>query len=88
MIGLGVSLLYPLSLGLALGAAGRNAEAGGARTSLAAGLAILLAPLALGGLADAVGLAAAHLVIPAAAVAAGATFTLARGLERRAVRVA
>jgi predicted MFS family arabinose efflux permease len=85
VIGLGVALLYPLSLSFAVGAAGPSGEAAGARSSLAAGLAILIAPVTLGALADAANLGTALLAVPALACAVGAAFALARALERRAV---
>jgi fucose permease len=82
VIGLGVSMLYPLSLGFAVRAAGANSDAGGARSSVAAGIAILVSPVVLGALADAVGLADAHLVIPALVAAILISFALARALAR------
>jgi predicted MFS family arabinose efflux permease len=84
VLGLAVALLYPLSLGLLIAAAGAAADIAGARTAFAAGTALLLSPLVLGTLADAVGLYAAHLVIPVIVVAIVLCFTLARVLERRA----
>ena len=83
VIGLGVALLYPLSLGLALEAAGPRGAAASARFMFAVGLAILTAPFLLGAVADRVGLANAHLVIPALAVAALLGLAGARSLERR-----
>jgi fucose permease len=56
LAGLGVANLYPQILALAVGAAGPRTDAASARTSLASGMAILLLPLLLGGLADHVGL--------------------------------
>jgi predicted MFS family arabinose efflux permease len=88
VLGLGVAMLYPLTLGFLLEAAGAEREAGAARASVAGGLAILLAPPALGALADAVGLAAAHLVIPALVAAAAASFALAQLLQRREMQLA
>ncbi|MFA1541028.1 MFS transporter [Actinomadura monticuli] len=63
--GLGVALLYPVILGQALGAwPGRPVRAA-ARCALASGVAIGVAPLALGVLADAITLRAAVFVAPA-----------------------
>ena len=59
-----------------------------AQRACAAGAALLLCPLALGALADAVGLSSAHLAIPAIAVAIVLSFTAARTLQRRAVYAA
>lgn len=83
IIGLAASLLYPLSLGFALGAAGAQAASAGVRSGLFAGTALLLSPIALGSIADAVGMVAAHLTIPAFAVAIVACVSVARLLERR-----
>jgi len=83
VVGLGVALLYPLSLGLALEAAGPLGAAASARFMFAVGLAILTAPFLLGAVADRVGLGAAHLVIPVLAVTALVGLAAARALERR-----
>jgi fucose permease len=61
--GLGVASLYPLILSLAIGAANGNTVQAGARATLASGTAILALPLALGGLADAVGIRSAYGVV-------------------------
>ena len=58
--GLGVASLYPLILSLAIGAANGNTVQAGARATLASGTAILALPLALGGLADMVGIQSAY----------------------------
>jgi fucose permease len=84
VLGMGAALLYPLSLALALDAAGPRAAAASARFMFAVGLAILIAPFQLGAIADRVGLAMAHLVIPALGVAALLVLAAARVLERRA----
>jgi MFS transporter, DHA1 family, inner membrane transport protein len=83
VIGLGVALLYPLSLGLALEAAGPRGAAASARFMFAVGLAILTAPFLLGAVADRVGLANAHLVIPALAAAALLGLAVAQRLAQR-----
>ena len=56
VLGLGVALLYPLTLGFAIGAAGERGDTASARFMLAAGLAIASMPVLLGALADEVGL--------------------------------
>lgn len=61
--GLGVASLYPLILSLAIGAANGNTVQAGARATLASGTAILLLPLALGRLADAVGIRSAYGIV-------------------------
>jgi fucose permease len=61
--GLGVASLYPLILSLAINAADGNSVQAGARATLASGMAILALPLALGRLADAVGIRSAYAVV-------------------------
>ena len=63
LTGLGVANLYPLILSMAIGAAVGNTVQAGARATLASGTAILALPLALGGLADAVGIRSAYAVV-------------------------
>lgn len=83
VLGLGVAPLYPLSLGLALGAAGARSDTASARVLLAEGLAIFMVPALLGGLADEVGLRLAHLVLPGLAVGALLCLAVAGALRRR-----
>jgi fucose permease len=61
--GLGVANLYPLILSLAISAAEGNTVQAGARATLASGTAILALPLALGRLADSVGIRLAYGVV-------------------------
>lgn len=63
LTGLGVASLYPLILSLAISAAPGNTVQAGARATLASGTAILALPLALGRLADSVGIRAAYGVV-------------------------
>jgi fucose permease len=63
MTGLGVANLYPLILSLAIGAANGNTVQASARATLASGTAILALPLALGRLADAVGIRSAYGIV-------------------------
>ena len=60
LAGLGVANLYPLILSLAINAAEGDTVQAGARATLASGTAILALPLALGRLADAIGIASAY----------------------------
>lgn len=60
LTGLGVANLYPLMLSLAISAADGSTVQAGARATLASGTAILALPLALGRLADMVGIGAAY----------------------------
>ena len=84
VIGLGVALLYPLALGLAVSAAGAHGDAASARVMIAVGLAILIMPAALGSLADEVGLHNALLMLPVLIVAAFICFAVAQVLQRKA----
>lgn len=61
--GLGVANLYPLLLSLTIGAANGNTVQASARATLASGTAILALPLALGRLADAVGIRSAYGIV-------------------------
>jgi fucose permease len=61
--GLGVANLYPLILSLAINASNGNTVQAGARATLASGTAILALPLALGRLADALGIRAAYGIV-------------------------
>jgi fucose permease len=63
LTGLGVASLYPLILSLAISAAEGDTVQAGARATLASGTAILALPLALGRLADAVGIHFAYAVV-------------------------
>jgi len=59
-MGLGVANLYPLSLSLAIGAAGGRTDLAVTRASLASGVAIVAASVILGRLADMVGIGEAY----------------------------
>jgi len=83
LLGLGVSLLFPITMGLAIAAAGSQTDAASARASIAFGIAILLMPVTLGGLADNVGLRDAHWLIPALVGAGLVAFAAGRAIERR-----
>lgn len=65
LAGLGIALLYPVTLAEALAAWPTNPTRAAARCALASGLAIGAAPLLLGALADLAGLRAALLLVPA-----------------------
>ena len=78
LLGLGVSVLFPLGLALAVARAPGRAALVSSRCITCGALAVLLGPLLVGGLADEVGLRAALLVLPLAL--AGATAAL-RGVR-------
>jgi MFS transporter, DHA1 family, inner membrane transport protein len=83
IVGLGIAPLYPLSVHFAVGAARQSRELASVRLSLAFGVSMLLAPIALGALADEVGLGLAHLALPGLIVIAYASFFIAEALEKR-----
>ncbi len=64
-------------------AAGAKGDAASARVMLAMGLAVLLTPALLGGLADEVGLRLAHLMLPGLTVTAFLCLAVAGALQRR-----
>jgi hypothetical protein len=74
--GLGVAGLYPLGVAAALAAAPGRLTDAGTRLTLASGLAILLAPLALGAAADAVGVPLAWGLVVGLSLAALALVTV------------
>ena len=77
--GLGLANLYPLGITLAVAAAGSATSAATARTSLGSGLAIIIAPLALGAMADRFGIMLAYTLVPLLLAAAVAAFVAGRG---------
>ena len=81
--GLAIALLYPLSLSFAVGAAGAAGNAASARSGFASGAAVLIAPIALGAMADRLGLSRAYLIAPILAAAILLCFVTARTMERR-----
>ena len=83
VIGLGVSVLFPLTIGLAMGAAGGASVRAGARAMMAPGLAILVDPPLLGGIADHAGLWIAQLMVPVFMILAVIAFYVAEALGRR-----
>jgi MFS family permease len=76
--GLGVALLYPLTLSLALAASGGRTDAASARAAFASGVAIALAPFALAALADAAGLRVAYAVVPVLLAVGSGALVVAR----------
>jgi MFS family permease len=85
VIGLGIAPLYPLSSSFAVGAAPGAADLASVRLAISFGLSLLLAPIALGALADALGIGLAHLALPAIIVLAAICLLVATQLEQRAV---
>ena len=70
LLGLGISVIFPLALSLAVAAAPSQAAAVSGRCVTLGALAVLLGPLVVGQLADVVGLRPALLVLPVALLAA------------------
>ncbi len=79
--GIGVSVLYPVGIAAALAAAPGHLAVAGARLTLATGTAILIAPLVLGAIADATGVAIGWGLV---LVLAGVALALSRTLPRSA----
>ncbi len=70
LVGLGVANLFPLALSVAVGVAADQANAASARVAMAGGLAILISPLALGWVADQLGIQNAYGVVALLLIAA------------------
>ena len=84
LAGLGVANHFPLSMGLAVGAAPGQSDTASARVVIASGTAILTLPLLLGGLADWIGLWWAYsIVLPLLLVAMGLVLSTLREPARR-----
>lgn len=82
LIGLGISLLFPITISFAMGAAGAAAsDRASTRAMLAPGLAVLLTPPLLGSLADAAGLWFAQAMMPAFLLLTVAAFFVGQRLE-------
>ena len=81
--GLGYGAQYPLSVALLLATAPGRTDATQARATLAGGLAIGVAPFALGALSDAVGTHRAFLVVPVVALLGAAAAVLGGRVARR-----
>ena len=84
LLGLAVAPQYPMTMALAMGASRGATDTAAIRMTLAFGTAMLVAPAALGALADFVGLSLAHLTLPTLLAAAVLSFVVAGILERRA----
>jgi fucose permease len=78
---LGVANLFPVSLALAMGQAGCATNTATARSSLATGVALIAAPLMLGGLADQAGIRGAFALVPLLLVGGVAALVLGKCLS-------
>jgi fucose permease len=88
VVGLGVASLYPLVTTFAVGSAPAATDLASVRLAIAFGGALLLAPIALGALADEVGLGPAHLALPGLILFAYASFFIAEALQKRSAVLA
>ncbi|MGH6926103.1 MAG: hypothetical protein ACRED5_20445 [Propylenella sp.] len=88
IVGLGIAPLYPLSTTFGVGAALEAKDVASVRLAVAFGVSLLLAPIALGALANDFGLGPAHLALPALIVVAYAAFFVGEALQRRSAVVA
>lgn len=84
--GLGVANLYPLTLALAVAAAPGQTDKANARAQLLIGVAVVIAPLALGVLSDAVGVPSAF-AVELALIVLALMFLLAGRIWARRTRI-
>jgi fucose permease len=78
LTGVGIALLYPLTLTIAIESAAGRTDAATARAAFAVGIAIGIAPFVLGAVADAAGLVSAFAVVPVLMTAGLGALLLAR----------
>lgn len=83
LAGLGVANLFPFLLSIAMGIAEPASDLASARITLGTGSAILLAPLALGWIADRAGISAAYLLVALLFAVAITVVLVTRRFERR-----
>jgi fucose permease len=83
VLGLGIAPLFPLSINFAVGSAAEAADLASVRLAISYGISMLVAPFALGALADAFGLKLAHVAVPGFVLAAYASLIVAEVLEKR-----
>lgn len=79
--GLGISMLFPMLLSLAIGIAPDQVDTAAARIAIAAGGSVIVAPLTLGALADQVGIRGAFLIVPGLLVLVVVLAILGRRME-------
>ena len=82
LLGLGLSLQFPLSLVRTMDASGGRPDTANALASVGTGLASGLAPFALGALADRVGVHSGFLLVPGLLLAAGVLLALGQAPVR------
>jgi predicted MFS family arabinose efflux permease len=86
LLGLGLSLQFPLSLVRVMNASGGRPDTANALISVGTGLASGLAPFALGALSDHIGARRGFLLVPALALTGAALLALGRGAGVRQLR--
>jgi predicted MFS family arabinose efflux permease len=84
--GIGVANRFPLSVSLALSAAGPKTDVANGLSQVIGGVLVVVAPFVLGSLADAVGLTGAFAIAPALAVGCGALLAMSSLVGRRSRR--
>lgn len=86
LMGMGAAGFFPLAVATVAVTAGPLVSKASARVPMASGTAILIYPLLLGALADALGLEIAYLIVPALTAATLALILFANGLSARQLR--
>ena len=86
LLGLGIANLYPTFLALAISNAESHEVKASAKTTLASGLAILVFPFVLGGVADLIGLGHAQLLIPSVLIGVLTVFLCSLRLAKTSKR--
>lgn len=76
--GIGIANFYPMSISAATGVAANQPDRATARLAICGGLALLVAPFALGAIADTAGMRAGLALVPPLLLAAATTTVLAR----------
>ncbi len=84
LAGLGISMLFPMLLALAIGTAPDRSDIAAARIAIAAGGSVIVAPLTLGVLADQVGIRSAFSMVPGLLVFVALFAALGRRSSRAA----
>jgi predicted MFS family arabinose efflux permease len=88
IVGVGVAMLYPISLAAAIAAADGRSDLASARAALGSGLAVGLAPFVFGLFADARGVHTAFLLVPLLLLGAWATSALGERSSRTRIPAA
>ena len=87
MIGLGVALMYPLTVARYVGSAPAGSTRASARAALGSGVAIGVAPFLLATISDAAGLHSAYLIVPFLCLALVVNTRLIQRTAARGLRI-